>query len=221
MVTSANDRSGRQYACLFEQFAPYVIPIAYLLLVLWLQPADRLGAAPGVPGRMRLLWDDFDWTAVAIRALNAERGRVPGVDGGDPCTRPDMWSLRPDQANNGTLSHEFFLEYPDTALWLFRLPYRLDHNVQVRHYGPDFLDICHYALVFHVPSNSDELALWRYLRRAGQSYAIAAILCMLGLIAILRSGYQSSEGAALSVFLLMCPATLYFTLNRFDILPRC
>src|SRR4051794_12248530 len=107
---------------MFEQLAPYVIPIAYLLLVLWLQPADRLGAAPGVPGRMRLLWDDFDWTAVAIRALNAERGRVPGVMV-DPCTRPDMWSLRPDQASNGTLSREFFLEYPDTALWLFRLPY--------------------------------------------------------------------------------------------------
>src|SRR5262245_50150016 len=44
-------------------------------------------------------------------------------------------------------------------------------------------------------------------------------LCLLGTMAVLRVGYEPDSALAGSVFLFVLPAALYFSLNRFDILP--
>ena len=43
--------------------------------------------------------------------------------------------------------------------------------------------------------------------------------CGLGLVVVLRCGYEPGGGLSSSGLLLLLPAALYFTLNRFDMLP--
>ena len=68
----------------------YLVPPLFLLLILWLQPADRpvMIAAPNPPpgyplkhSFARWLTDDCDPLAYAVRAENAARGRKAGVTG--------------------------------------------------------------------------------------------------------------------------------------------
>ncbi|MCU0705631.1 MAG: hypothetical protein MUF18_16785, partial [Fimbriiglobus sp.] len=68
----------------------YLIPPAYLAVILWLQPADRMVMpsaeypAPGYPltgWATRLITDDGDTIAYGIRGENAARGRKAGLVG--------------------------------------------------------------------------------------------------------------------------------------------
>ena len=66
----------------------YLVPVVYLVVVLWLQPADRMVMTdtehppPDYPLRgwaTRLVTDDGDTIAYAMRAENAARGRRAGL----------------------------------------------------------------------------------------------------------------------------------------------
>src|SRR4051794_33386912 len=154
-VVRQNQRAKRSIA----DWTLYVIPILYLAVVLWLQPADHLGK-PGNSPLPRLFYDDFDWTAVGLRSLNAELGRVPGKMT-DPCTIPDAWIIDPPDGGTAPVPHQYFLEYPDTALSLFRIPYHFLLDGNERKIGPGILDVCQAAIVLHLPETATERALWR------------------------------------------------------------
>ena len=62
----------------------FVVPAAYCALAVILAPSDRLGApsalnrtvSPGFSTK-RLLYDDYDVTAMVLRGLNMAAGRIP------------------------------------------------------------------------------------------------------------------------------------------------
>src|SRR5262245_15935797 len=55
-----------------------LVPPLYLLLVFPVQPADVLGEPGDPPWMGRLLYDDYDVTAMILRGANASLGRWPG-----------------------------------------------------------------------------------------------------------------------------------------------
>src|SRR5204863_7835026 len=62
-----------------------------------------------------------------------------------------------------------------------------------------------------------QAALWRQFRHAIRLYLCVMIACQLALMVVLRVGYE--PGHSVPIGFLVLPGALYFTLNRFDIVP--
>jgi hypothetical protein len=73
--------------------------------------------------------------------------------------------------------------------------------------------------VEYVPRTDAECVLWRKFRQAIQIYNLFAIGCLVLLMAVIHWGYEAGSTLIGPLFLLLLPAALYFTANRFDILP--
>src|SRR5262249_28162587 len=71
----------------------------------------------------------------------------------------------------------------------------------------------------HWPAGDEEENLWRRFRRAIRVYEALMVLCFFGLVLTLRAGYDRTGALTSDGLLLLLPATLYFTLNRFDVVP--
>lgn len=188
---------------------------AYLAVIFALQPADQLGVPPKPEWAHRLLYDDWDMAALALRGLNAHLGRTAGrVD--EP---PDLpWDEFVAGLGDLTRTYRptYYLEYPHATLLLFRLGYVWQWDFQKPPAG--LADADYKQLAGFPPGNNHEKQLWRQLRRAGQTYMVVFVACQLGLLWVLRQGYEPGAPAA-PLWLCVLPAALYFTLNRFDIVP--
>jgi hypothetical protein len=194
------------------------VPLVYLAAVLGLQPTDHLGGPDHFPWLGRLVYDDYDPAARALRGLNAALGRTAGRLDEPPWLGPEEFRKAldsPAQAPQPT----YFLEYPHAALLLFRLGYCFGNRPDPRDVPTAVSDGDFHDLTEHVPRNEGEVVLWRQLRRAIQVYAVIATLCLLALMLVLARGYEPGTGLAGPLFLLVLPATLYFTLHRFDVGP--
>ncbi len=211
---------GAGWRLFVARWGPFFVPLLYLLLVLWLQPADRLGDSETAPWLGRLVYDDYDPAARVLRGLNAELGRTAG--------RPDESDWLDDREYCAQLDAApaldaderlYFLEYPHAALWLFRMGYAFGNRLDDVDVPAGVSDGNFHNLVDHMPRNQAELRLWRHFRRAIQIYAIFATLCLLALMVVLKQGYEPGAGVTGQLFLLVLPATLYFTLHRFDVVP--
>jgi hypothetical protein len=193
------------------------VPPLYLLLVLGLQPADWLGHPEWPPPFRRLVYDDYDAAARVLRALNATLGGTAGREDEGPWLKDPEYAKLLDSP--AAPEPRYFLEYPHTALWLFRLGFILgnrpdDVAVPVAVRDGDF-----HNLVEHVPRDDAERRLWRHFRRAVQIYAILGTACLLALMLVLTWGYEPGQGAVGELWLLILPATLYFAVQRFDVVP--
>src|SRR5262249_14697724 len=193
---------------------PFFLPPFYLLLVLWLQPGDHPGEPDNQPSLGRLLYDDYDVTAFAQRGLNALAGRAPGG-------KPPPWitneEFRDAISVPFPLHDHYFLEYPPATLPLFALGWWLQPGeIAV---PATVLDCVHNRIVEHRPSNENEFWLGKSFRHAIQIHMILMTLCLLGLMAVLQAGYEADGELSGPIWLLLLPATLYFSLNRFDVLP--
>jgi len=188
------------------------VPFVYLAVILWLQPADHLGWGPDkAPWLGRLVYDDFDVTAYAVRGLNAHAGRTPGLE-----EEPSCYLATALDDPGRSLRERYYLEYPVPALLLFRLGWDWQSDPQ----APAALhDAAYHAVVLHVPRDGTEGRLWSQVRRATQTYLILMAGCCAALMAVLLVGYERGGGLAGGAFLLALPAALYFGLNRFDLLP--
>jgi hypothetical protein len=196
------------------RYWPFLLPPLYLALIFYLQPADHLGDAQTSIRLGRLLYDDYDMTAFAQRGLNAVAGRTPGA-------KPSPWitneEFRDALSGPFPLQEQYFLEYPPAALPLFALGWWLQPGeIAV---PAAVLDSVQNRIVEHWPRNDDELRLWRSFRQSIHIYMIVMMLCLLSTMAVLHVGYEPDGGLAGPVFLFVLPAALYFSLNRFDILP--
>jgi hypothetical protein len=191
-----------------------LVPPLALALVVWLQPVDHLGVYPDrAPWVGKLVYDDWDLSAIALRGLNASLGRKAGLAEA-PFPSDSEFSAGLNDADL-PLNDRYYLEYPQAATWLFRLPYLVWPMK-----APAVLCDAHYVnILFFQPRNDSERALWRDLRRVVQCYAALMAVCLLLLMAVLRLGYEPGGGLSGPVWLLVLPAALYFTLNRFDIVP--
>lgn len=128
------------------------------------------------------------------------------------------------------------LEIPP-ALLDCRHPDLMDHEPRRSRFRPEFVGTLAFAPHTSFPgslacaplvlsSQDDKLyapdkeqALWRHFRRAAQTYQVFMIVCLLALMAVLRRGYQPGRHLAGPIALLLLPAALYFTANRFDVVP--
>lgn len=202
------------------RWAPLCVPLIYLAAVLWQQPPDHLGEPDHVPWLHPGLFDDYDVTALALRALNDRLGRLPGY-----VERPERVSEEEyarELLQEGTLAPRYYLEYPPPALALFRLGYVLQPPPPP--VAPALLDGNYMNIVGHRPRGPAEQELYRQFRAATRVHVCLMTACLIGLILVLRTGYgpERPEGGALLAAtgaLLLLPGALYFTLNRFDIVP--
>ncbi len=193
------------------RWGPFLVPPLYLALILWLQPADHLGLTPDkAPWLNRSVYDDWDLTAMALRGLNASLGRTAGR--ADDPKRDDAFGAKLDEPL--PLQPRYYLEYPHAALVLFRVPYWLEPMPQ----PPAVVcDGWFGNIVEHRPRNDRERQIWSHFRRVTRTYLVMMCLCTLLLMAVVRAGYERGGGLACPVVLLILPAALYFSLNRFDV----
>jgi hypothetical protein len=191
------------------------VPFAYLAVILWLQPADHLGWCPDkAPWLGRLVYDDWDEAAYAVRGLNAHAGRLPGLDEeNDECGQEEF--ARALDAPDQRLRDRYYLEYPTTALLLFRLGWDWQPEPQA---PPAVYDASYRTVVQYRPREA-ERRLWAQFRHAAQTYLVLMAVCCAGLMAVLLVGYEPGGRLAGGAVLLALPAALYFGLNRFDAVP--
>jgi hypothetical protein len=194
--------------------APFVVPVLYLAWVFHLQADDYLGARQGADWAHQRYFDDYDMTAFALRGLNATLGRSAG--------RTDLpkdisWkeynrALREDRP----LRPRYHSEYPHAAMFLFRLGYLGQPLPPV---PAALLDGSYGNIYGHWPDGDAEEDLWRRFRRAIRVYECLMVLCFFGLVLTLRAGYDRAGTLASNGLLLLMPASLFFTVNRFDVVP--
>src|SRR6516162_7879253 len=71
---------------------PFLLPPLALILVIWLQPEDHMGPYPDrAPWLRRAAYDDWDWSAMVLRGLNASLGRTAGL-AEEPHPSPDEFA---------------------------------------------------------------------------------------------------------------------------------
>jgi hypothetical protein len=217
------------------KWIPFLFPILYLALILGLQPAGDLMDSRVAPELGRLVYDDYDMTAYALRGLNASLGRTAGRTDDPPYLgREQFNALLSEETSQTPLRDSYFLEYPHAALLIFRLGYWLAPLPEGVHPPAAVLDGSHRDLVEHRPENEREKLLWRGFRRVIRVYVVIMIGCLLALMGVLGRGYEAGGGWAVEregkqmdraswrappCTLLLLPAALYFSANRFDIVP--
>jgi hypothetical protein len=198
------------------RWAPFVVPPCLLVLIFCLQPRDHMGPPDAAPWLYSSLYDDYDVTSWAFRGLNAACGRMAGAH--DPPHIPTdeefSQSLHsPDQV----LQPRYHLEFPPGALLFFRLGWIGQSDLDS--YPPAILDGDYNAFVRHTPVGERERRWWEQFRWVDQVYMVLVLGFGLGLIAVLRWGYEPGGRLTSSGLLLLMPAALWFMLNRFDALP--
>jgi hypothetical protein len=192
----------------------FVVPALCCALAAALRPAGRLGPPDELPWIDQLLYDDNDFAAFALRGFNSGLGREAGRRD-DPKVLTDeeySESLREEQP----LKPRYYLEYPHAALLLFRVPYLFEPELPA---APDaLLDGPHVPLVYHVPRD-DEAELWKFFHRVVTSYAVMMVGFHAALVAVLALGYLPRGELGYRGLLLIFPGVLFYSLNRFDVVP--
>lgn len=212
---SADPSRWRRAAAACARWAPWVVPPVYLALLLDLVPEDHFGPPDAAPRVGQILYDDVDVAVMAQRGLNAHLGRSAGRLEGTPQVEDADFDKALDEGR--PLEPRYFLEYPHTALLLFRLGFVLQPTLPPVPVA--LLDASHGNFIRHRPRDDAERSLWRCFRRAATIYRCLMGACLLALIAVCRAGYDPKGRLSSSGLLLLLPGSLYFTFNRFDIVP--
>jgi hypothetical protein len=196
------------------RWAPLVAPFVYVAAVFAVQPADHMGPPDWAPQLDNHLYDDVDVTVMAQRGLSAQLGQVAGLlDYRE--AREEEFAAALDE--DRPLERVFFLEYPYPAVFIFRLGFLLQPKMP--HVPAVVVDTCHVNILHYRPQNERDREIWRRFRWATRIYFLLMLACYFGLVAVLRSGYQANGDLASLGLVLVLPAALYYTLNRFDIVP--
>lgn len=196
------------------------VPVCYFLAVLIVEPSGRLRGLDGWPPRRhRLLFDDYDMAAYALRGLNAAVGRPPGAVTPPSELSEAQFARRLAEPAAAPVASPYFLEYPVVATWVFRLGFLPPNKVSVQEVPPAVLDAWHNNVAEHVPQDSRQKRIWGQLRNAIRFYRFVGIGCLIGLMLVTQRGYLPGGRLAGSPWLLALPACVYFSGNRFDSLP--
>jgi hypothetical protein len=206
-----------------------LVPVVYLAAIYLRQPDQRLSGPEGeAPARHRLLYDDYDSTAYALRGLNARLGRPPGRLQEPAHYQPfDFAVLLQTAPPIGRDRSPFFLEYPTLTLWLFELPFFLPPALGSGSVSHALADGWHTNIVEHEPQTDLERFIWHKLRFAVRTYEAIGICALIALWVVIRRGYgelpphreSDQRVKSWTAILLLLPASLYFSANRFDVLP--
>jgi hypothetical protein len=191
-----------------------LVPAACLAAAVVLRPTGRLGPPDSMPWMNQLVYDDNDVAAYALRGLNATLGRHAGRDDVPERVEADQYAAA--LSEDRRLAPRYYLEYPHAALLLFRIPYL---------FGPDLppapaalLDGAHEDLVKYVP-DAARAPLWSRFHAFAVAFMVEVIVLYACLAGVLAVGYESGGGLAYRGLLLILPGVLFFSLNRFDVVP--
>jgi hypothetical protein len=199
--------------------AGVILPIAYVATIFWVQPKDHFSWPAGKPpARQRWLYDDYDSTAYALRGLNARMGRRPGRLEEPPRYLPEDFATVLEMPRQAA-GERYYLEYPHAALLFFRLGFVLPPWLNPATVPDGLLRAGHTNVVEHIPRNQLQVFLWSRLRQAVQVYEALGGLCLIALVLILWRGYEHGAAIGWPLLLLLLPASMYFSVNRFDMLP--
>jgi hypothetical protein len=202
-------------------FLPFLIPPLYLAIIFLLQPGDRLDSFSGFPPRRhRLLYDDYDLAAYALRGLNASLGRLPGGTAHPPELTAEAFSQAlSSPASSDAATRPYFLEYPVPAVWMFRLGFLVSPTMEPKRVPWGLLEGWHNNVVEHRPQDANQRAIWVAFRRAIRVYQMIGIASLLALMVIVHCGYEAGGKLAGNLALFILPGVLYFSANRFDAVP--
>lgn len=192
----------------------FAVPALCCATAIALRPAGRLGPPADMEWLDQLLYDDNDFAAFALRAFNSRLGREAGGKDDPKILSDDEYteSLRQDQP----LQPRYYLEYPHAALLLFRVPFVFEPELPT---VPNaVLDGPHVSAVYHTPGDGEE-ELWSFLHRVVTCYAVMMVVFYAALMAVLAAGYLPGGGLGYRGLLLILPGALFFSLNRFDVVP--
>jgi hypothetical protein len=191
-----------------------LIPVAWCVAVFAVVRPDGLKIREELAPAGWLGYDQTDLAALALRGANAHMGRLPGrrdepgVDAG--------WKAEDLAADldgpPAAYSERFYLEYPTPTLLLFRLPYSLNPDARGLVVPAVVADRFQYSVGQFVPRNDGERRVWGCLRFAVRFHVVLMAAALVALMCVLARGGGP-------VWLAALPAAVYFSLNRFDVLP--
>jgi len=164
-----------------------------------------------------LLYDEFDYSAMALRGLNAELGRNAGWPTLPRGTSYEAFSASIEHPR--PVKERYFLEYPHTALLLFRAGYWVQPGWRDLAMPPGLPDCGYHNLAGHSPETDGQFAFWRVFVVATSFYACIMFAAWIALILVLEWGYGAESNLQGGTLLLLLPGALFFALNRFDVLP--
>jgi hypothetical protein len=195
----------------------FLIPILFYVTWRQVRYCDRMHAPWSPSYIISLVYDEFDLTAMALRGLNAERGRQAGLKD-NPCYFED--DPFDQQLHSRTeLNDRYFLEYPHAALLIFRAGYWFQPEAKTVSVPPAIADADYHDLATFEPCAEDEYEVQRLFVRATDFYASVMLICLLALIAVLWIGYGPHTGVEDGAAWLLMPASLFFAFNRYDVVP--
>ena len=199
-----------------------VIPFAWMIGIFALMRPDAIVAKTSVPYQVKwLIYDESDLTALSLRGANIWMGRLPGRL--DEPVQPD-WDLPstvlPQQldAPQPEYAERFYLEYPTPTLVLFWLGHALQAGNTVE-IPPIVADGQQFSIGFFTPRNDSERAIWTRLGNAVRFYVAMMTFGLVAMIVILIRGYGPELCEPGPVWLAVLPGAVFFSLNRFDVLP--
>ena len=191
------------------------VPVVWAVVACGVMRPDALEARAEVPFEAKtLVYDESDLAAIVLRGANAHMGRLPGLRDEPPWAETDDIAARLD-GPPAPYSDRYYLEYPTATLPLFRLGYLFEPAGPI--VPPAVADAQHYGVAHFVPRSDDERAVWGRLRTAGQVHVAMMAAALVGLILVLARGYE--PGPRPPAWLAALPAAVFFSLNRFDVVP--
>ncbi|MCZ2343001.1 MAG: DUF2029 domain-containing protein [Bacteroidales bacterium] len=202
---------------------PFLVPVLCLLAAYAAMRPDALLARPDIPGTAnRLVYDESDLTAFALRGLNQQLGRLPGRL--DEPQDPD-WVIPPTtfpqklREPQPPFQSRYYLEYPTPALLLFWAGYALQSPVNRDSVPAIVADGHQFSIAFYAPRTPFERRLWTRLHDAVQVYMALGAIGLIALMLVLARGYESGQSWGGPYWLAAFPAAVFFSLNRYDVFP--
>lgn len=194
------------------------VPVVWLVTVLVVMRPDAVAAREDVLFEFKwLVYDESDLTAFALRGANAHMGRLPGRrDEPDDSDYPDDLAKKLD-APAPPLADRYYLEYPTPTLVLFRLGF-LFYPRDPALLPTQIADAQQFAVGFYHPRNDAESAIWSRLHWGVVAVVVVMTASLVGLILVLRRGYEPGDPTPWA-WLAVLPGAVFFSLNRFDVLP--
>ncbi len=204
--------NGRRFAA---SWLLLLIPLGMVSGWWAVRQPDRM-APRKLPLSLETLWyDEYDLSAMALRGLNAELGRQAGAASPPPRVPYESFSKAIEAPR--ALRARYFLEYPHAVLVLFRAGYWIQPAWREVSLPPALPDAAYHNIASHDPETDDQFRVWRVFAKASAFYSGVMAAAWLVLIVVLEWLYPASwRGGS---FLLCLPAAVFFTLNRFDVLP--
>lgn len=194
------------------------VPVVWCVGVLAVMRPDAVVARESVPFEIKwLVYDESDLTALALRGANAHMGRLPGrMVEPDTITDPEVF-VEQLESDPAPLADRYYLEYPTPTLALFRLGF-LHRPRRPDLLPPVVADSQQFAVGFFHPRTEAEQTTWSVLHDGVVAIVVVMAASLVGMILILRRGYEPGEPLPWA-WLCVLPGAVFFSLNRFDVLP--